>query len=89
MAKINIKGYCYTCSNGIELLHAYKMNPLIPLKFGCTKGSCGTCKIKVIQGAENLSKRTKQEIETIKAKNLDESYRLACQCAIHGDIVIE
>lgn len=88
MAKISHLDKSYVVRNGMELLQAYNLNPHLPLKFGCTKGNCGVCKIKLIQGQENLSKKTKQEIDTLAAKQLDSSYRLACQCAINGDIVI-
>lgn len=79
----------YSLSNGKELLEAYRQDSSMPLRFGCCSGTCGTCAMKVISGQENLSRITKQEKETLRVTGRDESYRLACQCAIVGDVVVE
>lgn len=70
-----------------ELIKAYTINPKIPLKFGCTLGNCGVCVIKVASGQQSLSRTTKQEKLILKNKCQD-GYRLACQCALYGDIEI-
>ncbi|MEM3074634.1 MAG: 2Fe-2S iron-sulfur cluster-binding protein [Candidatus Pacearchaeota archaeon] len=48
--------------------------------FGCTDGRCGSCRVEIIEGMENLSERTKNEIDM----GFDESdnFRLICQCTI-------
>jgi len=80
----------YSVKEGIEILQAYRINPSLPFKFGCCNGQCGTCAIKVVEGNENLSKPTKEEKSTLEAKKLSfPPHRLACQCAIMGDITIE
>lgn len=79
----------YSIPSGTELLQAYKINPVLPLKFGCTKGQCAVCVFHVVKGQENLSKMTKQERKTLEKKNLDSSCRLACQCALLGDVTIK
>lgn len=71
-----------------ELLRVPHLDASIPLKFGCCQGQCGTCAIKLISGEENLSPKTKQEKETLSRLKL-ESHRLACQCALRGDVVID
>lgn len=71
-----------------ELSRLPFLDPTIPIQFGCCQGDCGTCAIKVIEGEENLSPKTKQEIKTLSRLGKS-SYRLACQCAIRGDVVIE
>lgn len=73
---------------GIDLLRIPYLDTLAPLKFGCRQGQCGACAIKIISGEENLSPKTKQEQETLNRLKLD-SQRLACQCAIKGDVVID
>lgn len=73
---------------GTELRQAFQLDPTLPLKFECCKGQCGTCAIKIISGKENLSPQTKEEKETLNRLNLD-FHRLACQCAILGNVVIE
>ena len=83
-------GQIFEITEGCGLLEMFISHPELPLKFGCTHGECGVCAIKIIKGHENLSKCTKQEIATLKqgGKSKD-SYRLACQCSILGDVEIE
>lgn len=70
---------------GCELLTAYKIQPDMPLKFGCTQGNCGVCEIRIKAGENNLSPLTKQEKHTLKDK-CQKGYRLACQCALLGHL---
>ena len=73
---------------GTDLLRIPYLDPTTPLKFGCCQGHCGTCAIKIISGEENLSPRTKQEQATLCRLQLP-SHRLACQCALKGDVIID
>lgn len=74
---------------GTELLRVPYIDSTVPLKFGCCQGQCGTCAIKVLEGEENLSPKTKQEKETLGRLKLVLHYRLACQCALKGNVVID
>jgi ferredoxin len=74
--------------NGAEMPH------------GCLSGSCGACRIEVINGIENLRPASAVEVDTInhlksslaqnsgndKYKNMD--IRLACRAKVTGDITI-
>ncbi|HOW36197.1 MAG TPA: 2Fe-2S iron-sulfur cluster-binding protein [Candidatus Omnitrophota bacterium] len=51
--------------------------------FNCNTGVCGSCLIKIVKGAENLSDLTPEE----KTLGLDRYNRLACQCAIIKGVV--
>lgn len=74
---------------GTELLHLFALYPSLPLKFGCRQGQCGTCAIRIEQGMENLSPKTKEEQATLSRLQLgSERQRLACQCALKGDVTI-
>ncbi len=77
----------YQVSAGTEFLTLYKIHPDMPLNFGCTQGSCGVCKIHIGSGQENISPPTKQEKQTLHA-DCPRDIRLACQCAILGDVHI-
>lgn len=55
----------------------------IGVPFGCRSGLCGTCKIKVLEGMENLMDLTERELEM----GLEPNERLACQCSIRTGIV--
>lgn len=74
---------------GIDLTKAYELYPNLPLKFGCRNGQCGVCAIRVLEGADNLTRKGSQEMKTLVSKDLSDDYRLACQCAINGDITVE
>ncbi len=60
--------------------------PDLPIKFGCRNAECGVCAIQIVEGAEHLTKMGKKEAATLTRKGLPEGCRLACQCAINGDI---
>ena len=51
--------------------------------FGCRQGVCGTCKVEVAEGMENLAERSDQE----NAMGLSENERLMCQCTIKQGLV--
>jgi len=51
--------------------------------FGCRSGLCGTCMIDVVQGEENLSGLTEEEV----AMDRDRKHRLACQAKIKEGMV--
>ena len=51
--------------------------------FGCRTGLCQTCRIKVLEGAENLSELTDVELDA----GLDKETRLACQCTLKSGMI--
>ena len=54
--------------------------------FGCQDGRCGSCRMEVIEGMENLSERTAKE----KDLGIEEPHRLMCQCKIKkGDVKVK
>ena len=48
-------------------------------------GACGTCRIEVVSGWENLTPPTPDETY----KELDPPYRLSCQAKLKGDVVVK
>lgn len=70
------------------------------LPHGCLAGSCGSCRIDVLDGAENLSPPGAVETDTVEAikKNYCDSgrshlvtnkdIRLSCRAKVLGDIKI-
>lgn len=53
------------------------------IPFCCNSGVCGTCKVEVLEGAQNLSELTQEE----KDMGLDLNNRLSCQCSIKSGTV--
>lgn len=56
--------------------------------FKCGGGLCGTCRVRITDGHENLSKVMKKEIDRLGQPKIDEGFRLACQTFITGDVTI-
>jgi ferredoxin len=56
----------------------------LPIRFGCAACQCGTCGVKVVSGAENLSEMKDNERALLEAMHLstDGSVRLSCQARI-------
>ena len=67
--------------DGSEIKEACKE---LGVPFSCEQGVCGTCKITVEEGADNLSELSDAEEDL----DMDESHRLACQCKIKSGVVV-
>ncbi|MEM1320964.1 MAG: adenylate/guanylate cyclase domain-containing protein [Bacteroidota bacterium] len=52
-------------------------------------GQCTTCRVRIIDGQQNVSKRTAVERQLAKARRWDPSIRLACQCYPKGDVSVQ
>jgi ferredoxin len=57
--------------------------------FGCRDGACGACMIRVKEGASNLSPMQEDEKDFLETMAAEPDERLACQCKVSGDIVVE
>ena len=57
--------------------------------FGCRDGACGACMVRVKKGGEHLSKMGDDERDFLETMAAEPDERLACQCTVHGDVVVE
>jgi ferredoxin len=56
--------------------------------FNCSgRGRCGTCVVRVVEGAEHLSPRT--PFENKRLSGADAALRLACQAQVRGPVVVD
>ncbi len=63
----------------------------LTLPHGCLSGSCGSCRIEVIKGIENLSPMGPVETDTvehIKGLYPGKTVRLSCRAKVLGDVEI-
>lgn len=61
----------------------------VPLGNSCGGiGICARCRVRIVEGAENLSVPTSVEERVSKQRVLDADERLACQAVVRGDCAI-
>jgi ferredoxin len=60
----------------------------VGVPYKCGGGICGTCRIHVLAGAENLSPVRKAEIRQL-GDAIEHGYRLACQTFARGDCAVQ
>ncbi|WP_141731230.1 2Fe-2S iron-sulfur cluster-binding protein [Oligoflexus tunisiensis] len=63
----------------------------VNVRFGCASCRCGTCGVKITEGADQLSPMKTDEEKLLKRLKLplDGTVRLACQARINGDCEID
>jgi len=59
-----------------------------PHEFGCTVGSCGSCRAVLEEGGDNVNPITEDEQDTLDMVTDESPARLGCQLTINGDIAI-
>lgn len=57
------------------------------ITYACRKGDCGTCLIRVLEGAESLSEPSALELRVLKENLAGHNDRLACHCQVLGGAV--
>jgi 2Fe-2S ferredoxin len=73
---------------GTTILVAAVQNGL-HLRHDCTEAVCGTDRVKILSGAEQLSEITDNEELTLEMMNAGPNERLACVARIAGDVIVE
>lgn len=80
-------GDVYEVPVGASLLEFCEANDA-PHDFGCTVGSCGTCRLVLEVGAENVQPITEEEEDTLFMVTDEPAARLGCQLIVNGDIAL-
>ena len=89
MPKITFKpsGRTFEVQEGTTILVAAIRNGL-HLPHDCTEAICGTDKVKILAGQQNLSSKSDNEELTLTMLNADADDRLGCVAKILGDVVV-
>lgn len=81
-------GRTFEVPDGTTILHAAVRNG-VQLRHDCTEAVCGTDRVRILAGKENLSEVSDNEELTLDMMQGDADDRLGCVAKIHGDIVVE
>jgi 2Fe-2S ferredoxin len=81
-------GRTFDVPSGTTILHAAVRNG-VALRHDCTEAVCGTDRVKILAGQENLSEVVDNEELTLEMLNAASDERLGCVAKIHGDVVVE
>jgi len=90
MPKVTFKlaGQSFDVAAGTTILVAAVQNG-VQLRHDCTEAICGTDRVKVLSGKEQLSEKTENEELTLEMMNAGPDDRLACVARIVGDVIVE
>ena len=61
----------------------------LQLRHDCTEAICGTDRVKILSGKEQLSAKGDNEELTLEMMNAGPEDRLACVARIAGDVIVE
>ena len=90
MAKITFMpaGQSFEVAAGTTILVSAIQNGL-QLRHDCTEAICGTDRVKILSGKEQLSEKNENEELTLEIMNAGPDDRLACVARIVGDVTVE
>ncbi len=80
-------GQCYEVKKGTTILVAAIRNGL-HIPHDCTEAICGTDRVKILSGQQNLSARSENEELTLTMLNAGPDDRLGCVAQILGDVTV-
>jgi len=87
MAKVRFEpaGYEVEVSVGASLVDVCDDHPETEVPFSCRSASCGTCRCRVLAGAEALSEAEDDELDVIDIFGDGPGVRLCCQLRLVAD----
>lgn len=80
-------GEVHEVPSGTSFLEFCEANDA-PHDFGCTVGSCGTCRLVLEEGADNVQPITEEEQDTLDMVTDEPGARLGCQMIVYGDVAL-
>lgn len=80
-------GQSFEVAAGTTILVSAIQNGL-QLRHDCTEAICGTDRVKIVSGKEQLSEKDENEKLTLEMMNAEPDDRLACVARIIGDVTV-
>jgi ferredoxin, 2Fe-2S len=81
-------GQSFEVASGTTILVSAIQNGL-QLRHDCTEAICGTDRVRILSGKENLSEKTENEELTLEMMNAAPNERLGCVTRVLGDVTVE
>jgi ferredoxin, 2Fe-2S len=81
-------GQSFAVAAGTTILVSAVQNGL-QLRHDCTEAICGTDRVKILSGKDQLSAKNENEELTLEMMNAGPDERLACVARIVGDVTVE
>ena len=81
-------GQSFEVAAGTTILVSAIQNGL-QLRHDCTEAICGTDRVKILSGKEQLSEKNENEELTLEMMNAGPDDRLACVARIVGDVTVQ
>jgi ferredoxin len=81
-------GQSFEVAAGTTILVSAIQNGL-QLRHDCTEAICGTDRLRIVSGKDNLSDKTENEELTLEMMNGGADERLGCVARILGDVTVE
>lgn len=81
MAKIRFEpsGFETQVEKGSRIVDLTDDNPKSGVPYSCRSASCGTCRVKVVEGLEAMAPAEDDELEVLEIFGNEHGVRLACQ----------
>jgi ferredoxin len=87
MTKVRFSPSGYECDVkvGTALVDTCDEHPETEVPFSCRSASCGTCRVRVREGMELLSKPQDDELDVLEVFGDGKDVRLCCQVQVVGE----
>lgn len=87
MAKVRFEpsGFEMEAESGTRMVDVVDDYPEADVPFSCRSATCGTCRVRVVEGAEALAAPDEAEREVLALFGDPPDVRLCCQLELDGD----
>lgn len=87
MAKIRFEpsGYETEVAKGSRIVDLTDEHPKSGVPYSCRSASCGTCRVKVVEGIASMAPAEDDELEVLEIFGHGNDVRLACQLRLVDD----
>lgn len=79
-------GYEVEISAGSRIVDVTDDHPRADVPYSCRSASCGTCRVRVLEGAEGLSAPDDEEIDVLDIFGNEQGVRLCCQISVVSEV---